>query len=118
LAGWGLSGTPGTGKPAAHRMPARMSESRPPHLPSTRTGSRRAPQVPPAMPALLLVLAAIMPATRVPCQELLLVSQLANSGRFLSALVIQSPGSDGSGSRPLLSFATKKPPFDSPDTKS
>src|SRR5258705_10244110 len=34
-------GTPGTGKPAAQRIPARMSESKPPHLPSTRTGSTR-----------------------------------------------------------------------------
>src|SRR5581483_6497655 len=32
-AGFGFGGTPGTERPAAQRMPAMMSESRPPHLP-------------------------------------------------------------------------------------
>ena len=37
-AGLVLAGAPDTGMPAAHIIPARMSESNPPHLPSTRTG--------------------------------------------------------------------------------
>src|SRR6187397_2510677 len=36
-AGVGLAGTPATGNPTAQRMAATMSESNPPHLPSTRT---------------------------------------------------------------------------------
>src|SRR5262245_43883383 len=35
---------PGTESPAAHAMPSMMSESNPPHLPRTRTGSTRAAQ--------------------------------------------------------------------------
>ena len=38
LAGVGLFGTPGTGKPAAQRIASLMSTMVPPHLPSTRTG--------------------------------------------------------------------------------
>src|SRR5689334_12017348 len=40
-AGVALSGTPGTDSPAAQRIAAMMSESKPPHLPSARTGSSR-----------------------------------------------------------------------------
>src|SRR6266853_2783864 len=71
LAGYGLSGTPLTWMPAAHSIPAMMSESRPPHLPSTRTGSSHGLQVRPAIPVPLLLSAPRSPDTRVPCQELL-----------------------------------------------
>src|SRR5688500_20254259 len=98
-AGVGLSAAPFTCRPAAQRMPARMSLSRPPHLPSTRTGRMYEFQLRPATPAELLVSAPIMPATRVPCQVLEDVSQLAYMTFVLSLASIQSPGSDGSVSR-------------------
>jgi len=78
LAGWVLSGTPVTCRPAAQRIASRMSESTPPHLPSTRSGRIFGPQVIPVMPAVLLDSAPRMPATRVPCQELLLTVQPEN----------------------------------------
>ena len=45
----------GTARPAAQRMPAMMSESKPPHLPSTRTGSTRTLRPTLAMPMPLFV---------------------------------------------------------------
>src|SRR5215469_16218053 len=70
FAGLGFAGAPLTAIPAAHSIPEMMSESSPPHLPTARTGSSRAFQATPAIPRLLLVAAARMPATRVPCQLL------------------------------------------------
>src|SRR6185295_9645233 len=70
FAGFGLAGAPPTGMPTAHMTPAVMSSNVPPHLPSTRTGTIFAFQLSPAIPAPLLVLAAIMPLTNVPCHEL------------------------------------------------
>src|SRR3977135_307693 len=94
--------------PAAHAMPARMSESKPPHLPSTRTGRIQPLQVMPAMPVWLLVMAPRIPATRVPCQLLLDTLQPANSGFLVSPLEIQSPGSDASEARPAPSLAARE----------
>ena len=74
-AGCGFAGTPGTTSPPAQAMPSAMSESQPPHLPSTRTGSSFACQSRPAMNRVLLALARTTPATAVPCQLLLLVGQ-------------------------------------------
>src|SRR5882762_969327 len=112
LAGYGLFGTPLTGMPAAHSMPVTMSESRPPHLPSTRTGSSHALQVTPAIPVPLLLSEPSSPDTRVPCQELgigkvLPVGRLAHSGCLESAWVTQSPGSEASASWASPSLATK-----------
>ena len=106
-AGFGLIGTPDTGKPAAQYMPSTMSATSAPHLPATRTGSTRPFQLMPATPNALSVTAATMPAMSVPCHELLATSQLPNSVGllFLSACVTQSPGSLGSASRPLPSLA-------------
>ena len=51
MAGWALVGSVLSGlRPAAQYMPATMSESYPPHLPSTRTGSTSASRAMPAMP--------------------------------------------------------------------
>jgi hypothetical protein len=86
-------------------MPAAMSESKPPHLPSTRTGMTRAPQATPAMPTPLLPAAATMLDTRVPCQELLPAPQSLKVPEAFSSVVIQSPGSAGSPSRPSPSLA-------------
>ena len=46
-------------------------------MPSARTGNSQVPQVMPAMPASLLVMAPNTPITRVPCQELLALGQSA-----------------------------------------
>src|SRR4051812_17888200 len=97
-AGFVLAGTPDTGRPAAHIIPARMSESYPPHLPSTRTGRIFDCQLMPATPRELLVSAPRMPATRVPCHELILISQLLNCDDPVSDELIQSPGSEASAS--------------------
>src|SRR3954469_8320838 len=69
-AGFLLSGTPLTCRPAAQRMASRMSESTPPHLPSTLTGRIFGCQLIPVMPVALFESAPRMPATRVPCHEL------------------------------------------------
>ena len=74
-AGFGFTGNPGTASPAAQRMPAWMSESKPPHLPSTRTGRIFTPKAVPAMPWPLLAAAPMIPAILVPCQELLAAPQ-------------------------------------------
>ena len=65
-----IVGAPGTVMPAAQRMPAMMSLSVPPHLPSTRTGRISVFQPVPATPSALFVSAAIRLETRVPCHEL------------------------------------------------
>src|SRR5438270_485394 len=98
---------PLTGIPAAHSMPATMSRSPPPHLPSTRTGKSHALQVMPAMPTPLLLSAPRMPETRVPCQELLPAVPPVHSGLLRSAWTTQSPGSEASASRASPSLATK-----------
>src|SRR5579885_1864783 len=105
-AGLVLVGTPETGNPAAHIMPARMSESNPPHLPSTRTGRIFPCHDNPATPRELLVAAPRIPAVRVPCHELICVSQPLNCELAVSVESIQSPGSEASASRPPPSFAT------------
>src|SRR5579872_2014865 len=113
FAGTGLPEPSMTVMPADHMMPAMMSESRPPHLPRARTGSRYGFHVIPAMPTLLLVSAPRTPMTRVPCQELLSTLQLALGNTLVlarSVLSIQSPGSDGSGSQPSPSLAIKNVP--------
>src|SRR6267143_3621818 len=88
-------------------MPAAMSESRPPHLPSTRTGSSHALQVHPAIPLPLLLSAPRSPDTRVPCQELFPAVPPLHSGLLRSAWVTQSPGSEASASCASPSLATK-----------
>src|SRR6188768_4014143 len=70
LAGLAFAGVPCTGTPAAQRMASTISEVAPPHLPNTRTGNTRALCATPATPLALLVRAAMIPATCVPCQEL------------------------------------------------
>src|SRR5262245_61183917 len=108
-AGVALAVVPETDRPAAQRMPARMSLSVPPHLPSTRTGRTNEFQDMPVMPAELFDRAPIIPETRVPCHELAEVRQLVKMRLFRSASVIQSPGSLGSESRPSLSLACAVP---------
>src|SRR5688572_7495309 len=98
--------------PAAQRMPARMSESRPPHLPSTRTGSTQTFQPNPAMPTELLVRAPTMPETRVPCQLLDEVLQEESSAFERSLSSNQSPASEASAAQSLPSLLL------GPDTKS
>ena len=109
-AGFGLAGTPATARPAAQRMPAMMSESNPPHLPSTRTGSTRTLRPTLAMPMPLPVSAAMRPLVCVPCHELSSAASLQSSNGppacVTSASVSQSPGSEGSASRPSPSLAT------------
>src|ERR1700755_1159815 len=97
---------PATCRPAGQRIASRMSESTPPHLPRTRSGRILGPQVIPEMPVALLDIAPRMPATRVPCQELLLTEQPENCEVCISAEETQSPGSDASASRPSPSLAT------------
>src|SRR4029079_16512757 len=99
-AGCVLSGTPLTCRPAPQRIPSRISESRPPHLPSARTGRIRACQVIPLMPVELLAIAPRIPAVRVPCQELFSTVQPWNVVVWVSAVVTQSPGSEASASLP------------------
>ncbi len=106
LAGVGLSGTPDTGRPAAHSMASAMSEDMPPHLPSARTGWIRAFQSMPARSRPLLVAAPTTLATPVPCHDELATVQVLNRVSSLSALVSQSPGSLASASRPSPSLET------------
>src|SRR5262245_41023762 len=95
-AGVGLIAAPLVGRPAAHSIPAMMSESVPPHLPSTRTGRMRVFHASPATPMPLFVEAPIRPETRVPCHELEPSPQPAfvNWGCDASLAVTKSPGSD------------------------
>src|SRR5882757_903642 len=99
-AGLALSGTPVTCRPAAQRMASRMSESTPPHLPSTRTGRIFGCQVIPVIPVALFERAPRIPATRVPCHELFSTVHPEKAVVAASAVVIQSPGSDASASLP------------------
>jgi putative ribonuclease E len=73
-AGLGLSGTPLTCPPDAQVMESMMSVPAPPHRPMARTGTIAAPGATPATPIRLFALAAMMPATWVPCQEELVAS--------------------------------------------
>jgi len=70
-----LAGTPLTVPPEAQVMASAMSEVRPPQRPSTRTGTTLAPNAVPATPVALLVTAATVPATWVPCQLELLTGE-------------------------------------------
>src|SRR6266853_1107307 len=88
-------------------MPVTMSESRPPHFPSTRTGSSHALRVTPAIPVPLLLSAPSSPDTRVPCQELFATIAALHSGLLRSAWMTQSPGSEASASCASPSLATK-----------
>ena len=101
-AGVALAGAPATVPPEAQVIASAMSEVYPPHLPSTRTGCTRALNAMPATPAALLVLAAIVPATWVPCQ----LESLAGSPTAHSPAATQSPGSEGSLSRAVPSLDT------------
>nr|WP_257829714.1 hypothetical protein [Rhizobacter sp. J219] len=94
-------------RPAAQRMPSVMSSTVAPHLPATRTGSTRPFQLMPATPVVLFVAAATMPLMMVPCHELGCSGQSPKASGLpvMSACETQSPGSDGSVSRPLLSLA-------------
>ncbi len=97
-----LVGAPATGSPTAHSRPAVTSSNVPPHLPSTRTGTILAFQSMPAIPAPLLVLAAMIPLTKVPCQ---LLGLAGKSCRRILRRRVASPGSEGSLSRPPPSLA-------------
>src|SRR5207244_12338285 len=99
-AGWVLVGTPRTRPPEAQVMASAMSEVKPPHLPSTRTGRILALRAMPATPTPLSDSAAMVPATCVPCQ-------LDVSGVVLphSPALNQSPSSLGLASRPSPSRA-------------
>ena len=105
----GLIGVPSPkSSPAAQRMPAITSASLPPHFPKTRTGITFTPRATPAIPTLLLVAAPIRPSVCVPCHELFVTGQPASVPEAASALVMKSPGSLASASRPLPSPAEAK----------
>jgi hypothetical protein len=61
------------------------------------------------MPVALLVSAPRIPAVRVPCHELFSTAQLLplKTGLLTSVELIQSPGSEGSGSQPSPSLAVR-----------
>ena len=87
---------------------AAMSDTRPEHVPTARTGSTIARGAMPAIPMPLLVAAPMTPATFVPCQELgSTVVQPASMNRVIAASVasIQSPGSEASACQPSPSLA-------------
>jgi hypothetical protein len=77
-------------------------------LPSTRTGRIEVDQLTPATPVALLPLAATIPLTCVPCQELLPTRHPAKNPDAASAVVIQSPGSDASLSVPFPSLPMRE----------
>src|SRR5262249_13342281 len=106
-AGWVLSGTPLTCRPAAHRIASRQSGATPPHFPNTRNGRTFGCHGIPVMPVALLESAPSMPATRVPCQELFSAVHPLNLVVATSAELTQSPGSEASASLPSPSLATK-----------
>ena len=62
-----------------------MSESQPPHLPSTRIGKIFGFHVTPVTPIELSDAAPMIPATRVPCQELFSTSHPLSGPDVLSA---------------------------------
>ncbi len=105
-AGVGLAGTLGTDRPPAQRMPSTVSESSAPQRPETRTGWMRAFQSTPAMFTPLLVSAPSVPATRVPCQLLLVavVVGVEVPGQ-VNPTGTPSPASVASASRPPPSLA-------------
>ncbi len=104
-AGYGFVGAPSTGMPADQSIAATMSESKPPHLPRTRTGRIQPFHPRPDTPSALLLRAAMIPETRVPCQELSLAWQPLSGSDEASLLVTQSPGSEASRSQLSPSFA-------------
>ena len=81
-------------------MPSVMSESKPPQAPRTRTGTIFASGATPAMPSLLFAIAAMVPATWVPCQSEAVAFEPVK--HWLST--VQLPASVGSESRPLPSL--------------
>src|SRR3546814_1073 len=91
-AGLALVGTPLTAPPDAQVIASTISEVNPPPLPSTRAGTTLALNATPATPLALLVTAATVPDTWVPCQL-----------EFCPPLA--SPGSWASLSRPPPSAA-------------
>ena len=99
-AGLALAGTPLTVPPDAQVIASAMSEMLPPHLASTRTGWILALNAVPATPMPLLVNAATVPATCVPCQL-----EFEPTSWPHSPAVYQSPWSAGLESRPLPSRA-------------
>ena len=101
---------PGTAMPTAHSMPAWMSESKPPHLPSTRTGMTLTVRPTLAMPTPLPVAAPIRPSVCVPCQELF---EAVGQSVLVSFAATKSPGSEASLSRPLPSLAVVNTPGES-----
>ena len=116
FAGFALTGNPSDAQvplagaaPDDHRIASVMSDPKPKHLPSARTANILASYATPGMPTALLPTAAIVPATCVPCQELLRSEQVSKIGLALSSALIQSPGSEGSASRPSPSLATRNP---------
>src|SRR4051794_20529221 len=100
LAGVGLAVMPETEPPEAQVIASAMSASVPPHFPSARTGCTFALKATPVTPLALLETAAIVPATCVPCHEL-----LEPVGWPHSPAAYQSPSSLGLLSRPLPSRA-------------
>ena len=67
-AGLALAGMPDTVPPEAQTMASAISDVAPPQAPNTRTGTILAFGAAPATPLALLVTAATVPATCVPCQ--------------------------------------------------
>src|SRR6185295_11178504 len=99
-AGLGFDGTPGTGSPTAQRIASTMSDVKPPHFPSTRTGRILLTQLIPATPVALLLAAPMVPATCVPWKVLFVAPQPAKNPAAFSADVTQSPASAAFESRP------------------
>src|SRR5688572_8435895 len=99
-AGLAFAGTPLTVPPEDQMIASAMSDSEPPHLASTRAWMMRALCAVPATPVALLVSAATVPATWVPCQL-----ELEPVGCPHSLAAYQSPWSCGLLSRPLPSRA-------------
>lgn len=91
-----LAGTPLTLPPDAQMMASAISDSEPPHRPSTRTGTTLALNAVPATPV-VVVTAATVPAACVPCQLELDVEH--------PLVEFQSPSSAGLSSRTLPSRA-------------
>ena len=98
-AGFGLAGTPATVPPAAHTTASAMSDSEPPHLPSTRMGWIFAFGATPTTPWESAT-AATVPATWVPCHEESEAPAVPHS-----PAAYQSPSSRGLESRPPPSRA-------------
>ena len=95
------AGTPATVPPDDQVTASAISASVPPQRPSARTARTLDLNAIPATPAALLVTAATVPATWVPCQLELLAGEPAKHW----PAVLQSPGSSALASRPLPSLA-------------